>query len=353
MIDEIDRRQTWAERGYSSMFDMCTKRFHMSEPVAGKRIGVARLAHRFPLVFSMIGRGEIHMSGVLRLKTLLTEENHASVLAQAKHKSLAQIDNLRASLAPRPDVASRVRVVPRRAIEVTLTPTERIAEGPQASCATSERAAAESRRPKRSPDPEPLAPQRYKLTVTIDEGAHLDLGQLQDLLAHQIPNGDPAAIVQRALSLLLEQTLKRKAAITERARKTTNTTNAMTDERVRAIPAAVRRTVWKRDEGRCGFVSVDGRRCGETRRVEFAHVEAWAKGGGHSVANVELRCRAHNDLEAVRDYGELFMSNKRRHQARVREEAVGYARTPMIFTCRAASTKLGERRMLPARRSRP
>jgi hypothetical protein len=65
------------------MFDFCVVRFHMSEPTAGKRIGAARTARRFPVLFDMVARGEIHLSGILRLAAHLTDENHRQVLAEA------------------------------------------------------------------------------------------------------------------------------------------------------------------------------------------------------------------------------------------------------------------------------
>lgn len=43
----------------------------------------------------------------------VTEENHRAVLQRAKHKSSREIEVLVAELAPRPDVASRVRALPR------------------------------------------------------------------------------------------------------------------------------------------------------------------------------------------------------------------------------------------------
>ena len=64
----------------------------------------------------------------------------------------------------------------------------------------------------------PLAPGRYKLQVTLDENTRDKLMQLQDLLAHQIPSGDPAAIIARALDALLTQVHKRKTGITEKPR---------------------------------------------------------------------------------------------------------------------------------------
>ena len=96
------------------MFDLCVSRYHMSESTAGKRIGAARTARRFPILFAMVARGEIHLSGIHCLKAHLTPENHEKVLAEAKHKSIREIEQLVARLAPQPDVPSTLRALPRR-----------------------------------------------------------------------------------------------------------------------------------------------------------------------------------------------------------------------------------------------
>jgi len=339
LIDAVGRRRLWAELAHSSMFDFCVKRFHMSEAVAGKRIGVARLARHFPVIFEMIGRGDVHLSAVLALKTVLTEENHERVLAEAKHKTLREVEALRAKVAPRPDVPSRVRALARPRENPMAMTAGAVAETLPVLGPTPPSVPSTPRPSKRAPDPEPLAPRRYKLEVTIGEETQAKLSQLQDLLAHTVPNGDPAVIVERALDVLLEQTLKTKAAVTERPRKRSGKTKG----RQRRVPAALRRAVWKRDGGCCAFVATDGRRCDETRCLEFAHLEPWAKGGEHSVDNIALRCRGHNHYEAVRDYGELFMAEKRGEPRGVRERAATYAISSMVFTCRAASKPTRER----------
>ena len=58
----------------------------------------------------------------------------------------------------------------------------------------------------------PLAPSRYHLHVTMDAEAHAALRKLQDLLHPEVPNGDPALIVGRALTLLLRHVERRKFA---------------------------------------------------------------------------------------------------------------------------------------------
>ena len=329
-IDEIDRRQLWAKHGHPSMFDFCVVRFHMSESVAGKRIGAARAARRFPLLFDMVARGEIHLSGIHCLKAHLSEDNHREVLAEAKHKTIKEIERLVARLAPQPDVPPRVRALPRRPA-ASPPPSPELALGAPSAGPDAAREPALGERepppPPRSPDPRPLAPRRYKLEVTIDEETHGELSQLQDLLAHQIPNGDPAAIVKRALSVLLEHTLKKKAASTPRPRAARETSQDETSPRSRSIPAHVRREVWERDQARCAFVGEDGRRCSETRCLEYAHAHPWGKGGEHTATNVALRCRAHNAYEANRDYGEAFMASKRREPSRVREPVAHYGQS--------------------------
>jgi 5-methylcytosine-specific restriction endonuclease McrA len=65
----------------------------------------------------------------------------------------------------------------------------------------------------------------------------------------------------------------------------------------RHIPAAVRRAVWARDEGRCAFIGSRGR-CTERGFLEFHHVLPFADGGAAVVENIQLRCRAHNQYES-------------------------------------------------------
>src|SRR6187200_3174910 len=120
-IDAIDRRQLWAKRGHPSMFDFCVSRYHMSESTAGKRIGAARTARRFPVLFAMVARGELHLSGIHRLKAHLTSENHEHVLSAAKHKTIREIEELVARLAPRPDVPSTLRRLPKCALPTRTT----------------------------------------------------------------------------------------------------------------------------------------------------------------------------------------------------------------------------------------
>ena len=63
----------------------------------------------------------------------------------------------------------------------------------------------------------------------------------------------------------------------------------------RAIPAAVRREVWERDQGCCSYVDRgSGRRCGSRRLLQVDHVLPYALGGRAEPGNLRLLCAAHH-----------------------------------------------------------
>lgn len=87
--------------------------------------------------------------------------------------------------------------------------------------------------------------------------------------------------------------MKQKAAQVARPRSGKHASGA----NGRYLPASVKREVWRRDQGRCAFVTRDGRKCASPRGVEFHHVQPFATGGQATLTNIALRCRAHNGFE--------------------------------------------------------
>jgi hypothetical protein len=269
LLMELDARELYLAQGCSSLFTYCTQALHLGEHAAYARIEAARAAQKFPIILERLADGSLTLTAVGLLKPHLTAENHVRVLDAAAHKSKHDVERLVASLSPQPDAPSIVRNLPTSS-SAAMT-----------SVAVIERA-----------EIKPTGPERYRMHLTISRDAHDKLRRVQDLLRHKIPNGDLGAIFDKAISLLLQETLKGKAAATERARSM-----SATSTHARRIPAAVRRAVWQRDDGRCAFKGTLGR-CNETRFVEYHHVIPFAVGGETSVDNVELRCRAHNAYEA-------------------------------------------------------
>src|SRR5438128_2069015 len=79
----VEDRGAHLKAAYSSLHDFCVRGLKMSEGETFRRITAARLVRRFPSIPERIARGEIHLSGLVLLRPLLTEENHEELLGEA------------------------------------------------------------------------------------------------------------------------------------------------------------------------------------------------------------------------------------------------------------------------------
>jgi hypothetical protein len=301
------RPAVYAAQGYGSLFSYCTHALRLSEDTACNRIEAARASRRFPVILDLLASGELTLTSVRLLRPHLTPENHRAVLARASGRSRQQIDVLVAELAPQPDVPSSVRKLP----TFTAVPP---ASGPAATGAPADPTPAPGPLPGAFvPTPRPIvratAPERYRVQFTIGPETHERLRRVQALLRREIPDGDPAKIFDRALSLLLEKVEKTKWGAASKPRPCPSI-RPRTDNPVpkralpsRDVPRAVKRVTWRRDDGQCAFVSPAGRRCSERSFLEFHHVQAHAKQGPATVENISLRCWRHNQYEAELIFG--------------------------------------------------
>ena len=290
VLMEIDARRLYLGEGYSSLFTYCTQCLHYSDHAAYNRIEAARAARRFPIILNLVESGAVTLTAVRLLAPHLTDTNYQDVLGRATHMSKRQVELLVATLHPAPDVPSVVRKLP------TPPPSKPAGAAELPTLVARDDAtpiAVWPAAPVPKPaDVKPLAPERYKIQVTVSRQAYEKLRRAQDLLRHAVPNGDPAIILERALDLLVASLERSKAATTPRPRVSRGTKAGS-----RHVPAAVRRVVWERDAGRCAFSGANGR-CTETGFLEYHHVLPFAEGGDASATNIELRCRAHNQYEA-------------------------------------------------------
>jgi hypothetical protein len=301
VLIEFDRRRLYLAEGYPSLFAYCTGALHYSEYSAFNRIEVARAAARWPQLLARLEDGSLHLSGARLLAPHLTADNVEGVLESARHKSKRDIEEIAADLAHRSVL---------------------MASGSG----------------------------QYRLHLTISGAARDTLQQLQALMAHQVRNGDPAVIVEQALALLLDKVRQQRLAATDRPRSMASDAAARTtrSQASRHIPAAVKRAVWKRDESRCAYVGAQGR-CAERGGLELHHVVPFAAGGAATVANIELRCRAHNAFEAETYFGaEGVAAARAARSIGGRQNGSSLESTaPPTFTPEQVSTSAPEQELAP------
>ena len=106
---EIERRQLHLSLGYSSVWDWLTRRWHYSKGSAFRRMHVARLITRFPVIRTMLLDGDMNLSTVAALRDVLTDENCEAVLRESAGKTEDEVRNIAAAIKPRPPNPDRVR----------------------------------------------------------------------------------------------------------------------------------------------------------------------------------------------------------------------------------------------------
>jgi hypothetical protein len=223
---------------------------------------------------------------------VLTEENPAEVLARAVGKSQEEAQFLAVEYQPKP--------VPRDVVRALPTPPLPLVAFAVVPAGT-----------KTPPRPEvvkPLTPDLRRLNVTVSADFMDELEQVRAALSHKCPDGNFEQVVREAFKLVLERDRKRKA-LTDRP----HAQPEAPAENDRYVPAAVKRIVWERDQGRCTWPMGDGEVCGSTRQVEFDHDLEVALGGKPTIGNVRLLCKGHHLLKAEQHLGRTFMARFRKN----------------------------------------
>jgi hypothetical protein len=222
------------------------------------------------VILGLLEDGGLNLTTVRLLVPHLTQENHRTLRAAASGKSRREVEELIARLFPRPDVAASIRKLP--AARVSLPrPLPVTAAGIEPTTAPAAAVAGQLEASAPARVVTPLATDRYQIRFTASDATCQKLRRAQDLLRHSIPDGDPAKVFDRALTVLLDVLARKKFAATEKPRPGRGQAASSRD-----IPAEVRRAVAARDGRSCGFVSRSGRRCGERGFLEYHHLVPYA-----------------------------------------------------------------------------
>jgi hypothetical protein len=351
-IGEVEERKLYAREASPSMFVYCTEVLHLSEAEAYLRIAVARASRKHPVLLSLLEEGRLHLTGIALLAPHLGQENRDVLLKRATHRSKRQVLELIAEIAPRPDVPAVIRKLPQRG-----TPPPAVASRePLAPNSGPQLFPDGVSSPVPAPSPitvaanvrtavMPFSPARYKVQFTASAALHDKLERLRGLMRPQVPDGDLATIIEQAVTEKLERLEAKRFATTKAPRK--KLADAHSSSSSRYIPAAVRRAVRERDGNRCRYVDAKGRRCTESKRLEYHHRHPYGLGGNHLLRNICLICHGHNMYFAAHDYGQTVM-------ARYRRSRNGHSETATLYATGSTITpESGPSKVPPPKEGRP
>jgi hypothetical protein len=332
----FDDRRLWMQLGHASLFAFLHRELGLSKGASHFRKVAAELIQRFPEVVPPLRDGRLCITSIVELAKVMTPENRAEVLPRFFHASKQEAKAVAAEICPQEAVPQRVVVTaqpsaasrPLAALSPASLLRQTVAEVRPVELALAAPAAPEPAPPRTLA--EPLTADLRRLHVTVSKRFLEKLEVARVALSHSHPGADAEAILEAGLDLLVERAARRKGIVGS-PRKPKHALSpalapANTGARESFIPAAVKREVWIRDEGRCQWPIDGGGVCGSTLRLEYDHIVPRALGGDSSVGNLRLCCRLHNQLAARRAFGDELMDR--------------FARNPRSAEAAAAATTL-------------
>ncbi len=330
-LADFHKEMLWQELGHASLFSFLRRELRLSAGAAQYRKTAAELVQRYPEVEAALRDGLLCLSSVIEVAKVITPENASELLPRFFGLSSRDAALVAVSIRPVDDAPSRDLVAPLRLPAATAAVTAVAApladpapspaqDGPaplafrapeMTDCRSTPPVPAESP-PRRAAAPapltiEPLDAERVRLHVTVSRRFVAKLEATKDALSHARPGATAEEVLDACMDLLLAQHAKRKGLV-EKPR--TNTRPPTSD----AIPASVKREVWRRAGGKCEWPLECGGTCGSTLRLEFDHIVPRARGGASTIDNVRVTCRAHNQYAARLVFGDGWMDQFRRAQ---------------------------------------
>ena len=287
-LREIRLRKLYLARGYSSLFDFCTKELGYSEGAAHRRISCMYLLVQLPEVEEKIKENKVNLSTLSQLSSHIRREekhNNSKIPKEEKLQLLAQIENKSQELCQR----------------------ELLKHSSQGNMSMD----------RQRPITEDLTEIKFVATKELMN----KLNQLKALLAHKNPNPQWGEFLEILADIGLKkldprlretkQPPKSKAANVAKAavnQPTPDSTAAAAKRRVnpnsKYISQEVKKYIWNRDQGRCQFIdSETKKKCESQFALEIDHIQPFSLGGQTTVKNLRLLCRAHNSFVAKEAFG--------------------------------------------------
>ena len=283
-LNHVEERRLYAKAGYESLWRYVHKGLGYAEGSVGKRIQVARLIKKFPLVADFLEGRKLSLTAASRLSPVLTDENHRKVLSEASGKNVREVEELVVSLSPKPDICESKRA------------SSGAENATQAAIEIAPLASPEPALPAKKEKSRPLSPERYHLNFSIDRETNDKHRKLVALARDRaISMEDVFKAGVEALLAVHDPDVKLKRKKNMKPRPVKHAT--------RYFPRETRRVVREQYGSRCAFVSADGKRCEATPHLQYDHIRPWALGGTSEPENIRLLCQSHNLWMAVESFG--------------------------------------------------
>lgn len=236
----MQRENAFVRLGYQGIYSYCKEALNLSEAQSYYFRRVVEASLVVPTFEKAVTSGQLSLSQARRIVPVVTRENPEEWIEKAK-------------------------VLPQRELEKEVARVNPDAKPIERMRQTSEN--------------------QVTLTVTVSPKVAAMLRRLQDLEAQRTKK---AATLGETLGTVAEEYLERHDPV-RKAERAKPLPKSFPQESTRAIPAAIKHAVVRRDQGKCV-------RCGSSRWLEIHHKKALSKGGLTTPDNLITLCGAHHKL---------------------------------------------------------
>ena len=274
-LEEISRRMIYAELGYGSLFEFCTRHLNLSEGSAHRRISAMRLSRDVPTAREKLKSGELTLSNAAKIqiamKRIKSSDTNNKMRIVQECSNLSQKECEIKLFAFIPELKQTITYAEKtRVIDETHT--------------------------------------EIKLLLGAELKSKID--QLHNLLSHQNPEKSYIKLFDRLVTQELEKEQKRHSTqikhkptnsaaeplplTTDKSiMNNTNSTDNNTKHGRVHLSAKIRKQVWTRAKIQCQYAE-----CGSTYQLQVDHKVPVALGGSNQIENLTLLCRTHNLFRA-------------------------------------------------------
>jgi 5-methylcytosine-specific restriction endonuclease McrA len=274
-LQEINARRLYASMGYSSLFEMLVHYFGLSATAAYQRTAALKLIQAVPEAQVALFKGETNLSNMAATQSFIrkVEADEKQPLSSAKKSEIF------ASVVGKTGKEAH-------AIFAELNPVASLPNNKE----------------------KVLTPKHTQLLMVVEQETLELLQEVKALLSHEIPDGNYNQIMRRMAQLSVEILQKKKGRSESKTKsdgksKTFELRSESQCNRSRYIAKEIKRKIFHRANGRCEFVSHDGKRCESRHQLEIDHKVPWSQGGGSDENNLQVCCKVHNSFRTMETHG--------------------------------------------------
>ncbi|MGZ3770356.1 MAG: HNH endonuclease [Bdellovibrio sp.] len=190
-LKEIKERRIYAAMGFSNLFEMLVKYYHLSETASYQRVNALKLIESVPEAQDALFNGEVSLSNAAMVQSFIQRSEKDFQTALSSKEKLELIESIKGKT--------------HKEAQVALAELNPIAVLP-------------------SNKEKPLSKSHSQLQIVVDQETMALLKQVQELLSHAIPDGDYNSILKYMGKHMTEILLKKKGFNPKESKKNWNET---------------------------------------------------------------------------------------------------------------------------------